>query len=320
MASFTNPGVITEKTVSRYISLFPYDQMLYVPTKDCGTCKFNKVARSKHCRTCDRCVSKFDHHCIWLNNCVGERNYRWFLLYLICNSIIMVYGTVASVSIILTELYGPRKLLQANFTNRQTGEVHGPTLNILFSYFMSSHMEVMMVLLLCSVMGTIIVGFTFYHLWLAATSVTTNETFKWTDVRNWHSERLEKPWKAVQEAKKSAESKGEDPEPLMLAAYRATMGRDPKQRITDLAEPEPIPDNFYHRGWRHNFFEISFPPSLYGRPLGAMNGPQPAVNGTYSSWFNYGTVQRSKASFMAEKARGAAAAAAQSIASKDKAT
>jgi palmitoyltransferase len=38
---------------------------------------------SKHCRYCDKCVHRFDHHCKWLNNCVGSANYRSFVAVLV---------------------------------------------------------------------------------------------------------------------------------------------------------------------------------------------------------------------------------------------
>ena len=41
------------------------------------------VGDAKHCRTCDKCVGGFDHHCKWLNNCVGEKNYKSFFA-LVC--------------------------------------------------------------------------------------------------------------------------------------------------------------------------------------------------------------------------------------------
>lgn len=37
----------------------------------CITCRTVKGPRVKHCRHCDRCVFRMDHHCPWINNCVG---------------------------------------------------------------------------------------------------------------------------------------------------------------------------------------------------------------------------------------------------------
>lgn len=40
----------------------------------CGLCKAAQPARTFHCKNCARCVCMRDHHCIWLDNCIGEAN------------------------------------------------------------------------------------------------------------------------------------------------------------------------------------------------------------------------------------------------------
>ncbi|KAM9261269.1 palmitoyltransferase ZDHHC4 isoform 4-T5 [Cariama cristata] len=82
LCSQANPGIVTKSNHASLVKMYAYDGVLFQKGILCPTCNMEKPARSKHCSFCSTCVHRFDHHCVWVNNCIGAFNAKYFFLYL----------------------------------------------------------------------------------------------------------------------------------------------------------------------------------------------------------------------------------------------
>ncbi|KAK5577934.1 hypothetical protein RB653_002882 [Dictyostelium firmibasis] len=89
--AYTDPGIIPRGVYNDDIFAPDHRQPLFkkISVKDtkqeikwCETCCLYKPPRANHCGICNNCVERFDHHCPWVGNCIGRRNYQTFLYFL----------------------------------------------------------------------------------------------------------------------------------------------------------------------------------------------------------------------------------------------
>ncbi|KAK6327599.1 hypothetical protein J4Q44_G00032440 [Coregonus suidteri] len=124
-----------------------------VKLKYCFTCKIFRPPRTSHCSLCDNCVERFDHHCPWVGNCVGKRNYRFFYTFIVSLSFLtaFIFGCVATHLALRAQ--GGRGLMFA----LQENPARYPFTKTLFWS---------------------ILGLSGFHTYLVASNLTTNEDIK----------------------------------------------------------------------------------------------------------------------------------------------
>ena len=78
---YSDPGIIKEKINSSLLELV---EKKFDIKKLCPYCMVEKKDQNcKHCFICNVCIEYFDHHCHWINNCIGNGNKMQFIAFLL---------------------------------------------------------------------------------------------------------------------------------------------------------------------------------------------------------------------------------------------
>lgn len=179
----TSPGTITAMTLAKYDN-YDYDTIMFHPGQTCPTVGIRKLARSKYDRMTRRHVPRFDHYCGWMNNTIGEENYRLFMWFLVVHSSMLWYGVLLTILIFKSEAGALNLKYSAFYDN------HGRALRtsnvIVFQYLIQEHNMLAALLLLMFIMALMVSGFLCFHVYLISRGMTTNEFYKWNEIQKRH--------------------------------------------------------------------------------------------------------------------------------------
>jgi palmitoyltransferase ZDHHC1/11 len=86
--------------------------------KVCFVCRNRNPRRGYHCDSCGVCIEQYDHHCTWINNCVGKRNIARFVIFIIMLVFSLAFVGLTAVLASYALLYDDPTIFQQHFTFR----------------------------------------------------------------------------------------------------------------------------------------------------------------------------------------------------------
>jgi len=106
VASFISPGYLNASWLSHVQDdpTFREEPAENGEKNFCEHCCLPRPSRAHHCQVCKKCVLLMDHHCLFIDNCIGYRNYKAFYLFLL----IYILHTVLTLVILFNSILKPQ--------------------------------------------------------------------------------------------------------------------------------------------------------------------------------------------------------------------
>ena len=197
-------GYITPRTLPKFDN-YDYDNVIFV-NKICPTTNMRKLPRSKYCRTTKCHIPRFDHFCAWLNQAIGEENYRYFIVFICIQTFMCIYGSYVT-AYLFWEQIQVQNLFNAQFRNTITGESVPATNAIIIAYLYHWNTGVFGCFVLQLVLSVCFLFFLLFHIMLICCNMTTNEFYKWRLVKKWHRQATIRYQRALKEGRVAVKNK-----------------------------------------------------------------------------------------------------------------
>ncbi|MBA0874885.1 hypothetical protein Goshw_023530, partial [Gossypium schwendimanii] len=224
VTSFSDPGTVKADNVSRYLSAYPYDNIIYTE-KECPTYLLDRSTAAYAIDVLLALIITVD---------------GWH--FLLC-----IYGTIA-IGLVLA---GRLKELQIVHVLTVYYGVDNSLRSLapyVVQWLLDAHNTQILLMVFMGVVSLLLAGFFAYHANLCLTNTTTNETFKWQDYISWQKKLIEarESTAALKANIAGMTTEGKPRESKCKSFFRQSLLQDTEAIVKK---------NVYDKGFFHNLYE-----------------------------------------------------------------